>query len=731
MPNHLTLQSDALPADVKVHAYSADEAISLPFTVLVDFSTEDMGFVAEDVLHRRALLTVEDAQGSARWFDGVPDEVGFTGHRGGELFFRMRLRPAIAALAHREGSRIFQDRSPIDVIKTVLSEAGVDGDVEWRLRGTYAAREYLCQYRETELDFVHRLLEEEGVFYFFLHGKSGHALVFADDPAAFVEQEGVEKPVLSPRQGAAPGASPLVAFARRRTLRATEVTLRDNDFEKPDVPPVASVPVKGPWPLRHFVYPGGFTAGPEGARKARARISALRGDSDVCRGKSRSVGLCCGTPMVVDGAAEAVLNGEYVVTELRSSGKRGEDACENDFAAIPKDAPFAAPRRTPKPVILGVQTAVVTGPSNEPEAIHTDKYGRVKVRFFWDRSGKQDDTSSVWLRVSQLGLGGSMILPRVGWEVAVAFLDGDPDRPLVHGRVYDAEHTPPYAQPGASADGSFKTRSTPGGAGINEIKTGDTGGSQGLSLSAQKDMNVTTGNDKTESVAVNEDHAIGSNYALTVGSNEKTTISANQSIDVGNAFQTKVAGAQTISVGGTEQLHAKADHVEAVGGARDSTIGGNSTTISCGVRTQVTGAFKRDVGAVQACVSLASIDDVMMATFDESAGAAIIHVTKGACVESVAGDKTATSLAAELHKAPDIMTQAASVTQMVGGVHMRTVGGDFVVSGAQILLAGGVGKLEGGGSSIHLDGGPVTLTGAKIDFQAGAVVKLASTLEIG
>src|SRR5262249_41380850 len=160
------------------------------------------------------------------------------------------------------------------------------------------------------------------------------------------------------------------------------------------------------------------------------------------------------------------------------------------------------------------------------------KYGRIKVRFLWDRSGKQDDTSSCWLRVSQLGLGSSMILPRVGWEVSVAFLDGDPDRPIVLGRTYNAENTPPYAQPGAAADGSLKSMSTPNGAGHNEIKMGDSAGKQGMSIAAQKDLNVSSGNDKNETVAANEDHSIGSNYSLSVGSNEKTNVGANQSIDV-------------------------------------------------------------------------------------------------------------------------------------------------------------------------------------------------------
>jgi type VI secretion system secreted protein VgrG len=373
----------------------------------------------------------------------------------------------------------------------------------------------------------------------------------------------------------------------------------------------------------------------------------------------------------------------------------------------------------------------VTGPSTEAEAIHVDKYGRIKVRFLWDRSGKQDDKSSFWIRCSQVGLGGSMILPRVGWEVSVAFLDGDPDRPIVLGRTYNAENTPPYALPGASADGSLKSAATPGGAGHNEIKMGDSAGSQGFSISAKKDLNSTTGNNKTETVAVNEDHSVGSNYKIVIGANETTNVGGNQTVNVGNALQVKVKGSQEVSVGGNESTHAKADFIEKVGGTRDYSVGGNQITISCGVRQQITGAFTRDVGAVQANLSLASIDDNMLATYDENVGAVIVHLVKGASAESVTANKDLTSMAAELHMVSAVTTSAKGVKQLIGGLHLRKVAGDFVVTAPQIIIGGGVGQFKGGGSVVKLNGGPVTLKGSAIVFDAAAIAHLASDLKIG
>ncbi|WP_437522415.1 type VI secretion system tip protein TssI/VgrG [Sorangium sp. So ce726] len=728
---HIILKGGGLASDVRVLSYEAHEAISLPYAVRVEISTSDPSFRVDACLQRRMLLEVDDGHGGVRHYDGLPDRVGFLQVQAGEYRFHLRLRPALAALEHREGSRIFQDRSPIDVVKTVLADAGVDSGVEWRLRQSYAPREFLCQYRETELDFIHRLLEEEGVFYFFLHGPDGHRLVLGDDPAAFAPQDGVPEVLLSVRQGARAHARPVLELRRRKTLRTTGLALRDYDFEKPDVFPAASAAAPGNRAIHHFEYPGGFTTGAEGARKAARRLSSLRGDVDVCRGKTHAAGLLCGTPMTIEGAAEPFLEGEFVLTELRSRGRLGAEACENEFAAIPKDAPFAPGRRTKKPRIGGVQTAIVTGPSNEPQAVHVDPYGRVKVRFLWDRSGKQDDTSSAWLRVSQLGLGGSMVLPRVGWEVSVGFLDGDPDRPLVLGRTFNVEDTPPYALPGAAARSALKSMSTPGGAGHNEITMSDTAASQGLSISAKKDLAIATGHDKDETVGGDEEHSVGSNYAVSVGANESIAVGANQSIDVGNALQNKVAGAQAISVSGDDQVHASADLVEKVGGARDYAVGGDHITISCGVRQQITGAFTREVGSVQTSVSLASIDDNMLSTYDETAGALIAQLVAGTSVESVATSKDQTSSAGEIHSVGALSTQAGAVKQLIGGLHLRDAGGDYVVEAPQIVLAGGVGRFQGGGSAIKLDGGPMTLQGAKIAINAALIVRQAASLKIG
>jgi type VI secretion system secreted protein VgrG len=730
------LSGDALPADAVVRRFETREGISRLFQAVVEIATLDATFDAEAALRTSVLVTVRSAQ-HERHLHGIVDQVRMTGTTGTHLHFRLWIEPALAALSYREDSRIFQDKSPIDVVKEVLAGGGVGDDVDWRLSESYGPREFIVQYRESELNFIERLLEDEGLFYFFEHGPEAHKLVIADHEDAFRLPDGQPEVRFALGQALGEDSVPLAAFEREKRLRPTHVLLRDFDFEKPQLKPESSLPGEGPWPLPYYEYPAGFTAGGDGARRAKARMRALRRDADLCSGKAIGTGLLAGAPFAVEGAAEPCNNGAFVATELAMKGEQGVDeadgfSCQSQFSAIAKGAPFAPERRARRPRIRGLQPAVVTGPANEPESIHVDEYGRIKVRFFWDRAGVQDDKSSCWLRVAQLAIGGSMILPRVGWEVAVAFADGDPDRPFAVGRIYNKKHAPPVSLPGGAASGSLKSFSSPGGAGNNAFSADDSGGNQGFGLNAQKDMNSAVGADKTETIAVNEDISVTSNLSSAVGGSETVNVGGNQSVDCGNAYQISIGGAQTISVGGNEIIGAAPNMVESIGGARSYSIGGNRLTICNGVRTLVTGAFTRSVGALQINLCLASMNDGITGTYTESVGAVKVELVAGTSAEEVSAGKGMESAAAEVHVVNKYASSAASITRLIGGVHMRKAGGNVEVSGAQIALAGAVGHFKAGGGTLKLNGGPIIMSGGTVSIKASATInKNAGSLKLG
>ncbi|MGH7296567.1 MAG: type VI secretion system Vgr family protein, partial [Polyangiaceae bacterium] len=390
----------------------------------------------------------------------------------------VHLVPGLSALAYREDCRIFQNESIIDVLQTIFGEAGFAADVDLKIFGNYLPREYVVQYRESTLNFVSRLMEDEGIFYYFRHSAAGHRMVVADKEDAFQLEDGTPGAKLSMAQGAAEGYS-LTRFERTRSLRTTNVLLRDYDFEKPQLKPEGSQTKPDGWPGLYYEYPAGFTKSVDGTRRATARMRELRRDADVCRGESHSIDMRIGAPFIVEGVAEGCLQGEFVVTSLHSFGQQIEASADmpiggeldgaptyrNTFTAIPLGAPYAPPRIARKPRIRGIQTVVVAGPSTtQDQTIHCDQYGRIKVHFFWDRVGQEDDKATCWLRTTQAMMGGSMILPRVGWELSVAFLDCDPDRPFTIGRLYNGANAPPYGLPGAKASGSVKSMSSPGGA---------------------------------------------------------------------------------------------------------------------------------------------------------------------------------------------------------------------------------------------------------------------------
>lgn len=491
--------------------------------------------------------------------------------------------------------------------------------------------------------------------------------------------------------------------------------------------------------MPYFEYPAGFTKGSEGSRLAEARMRELRADADTVNGESSSVGLMVGVPFTVEGAAEDCLNSAFVVTHLvtrghqTESGGTGNVTAENHFQAVPAGAPFAAPRKAKKPRIRGVETAVVTGASKQEQALHVDKYGRIKVRFHWDREGQQDHTSSCWVRVCQPMMGGAMILPRVGWEVMVAFLDGDPDRPVVVGRVYNAEKVPPLSLPASKASGSLKSMSSPGAGGHNEITMGDSAGSQGMGMHAQGDLNVTVGNDKVESVGADEANEVSVNASSSVKGNDATTISGSQTLNVGAVRSQNVSGSQSISVGGNDTSNAISNHVEKIGGSRSYVVGGNQITICNGIRHQAAGDMSLNVGALELSGSIGSINDHVAGDLTEHVGAIKVQLAVGNAGEKISGNKTETYAAAELHLSKAGLSFAAGggVTHLIGGLHYQKLGGDLVVQAPVITLLGGVGVFKGGGSELKLGGAPVVVKGDAITVKGALVVKMSSSMKLG
>ncbi len=732
------LHGDGLPIDVLVTSYLATEVMSEPYQVRVDFCTSDADFDVDGCLRKRMLLEVVNHQGARRWFDGVVAEVSFVAARAGKLHFSFEIRPALWALSYRVNSRIFQDESVLDIAQTLFTEAGFMDRVTFEVSGSYAPREYVVQYRESALNFVQRLFEEEGLFYFFVHDEDGHRMIVADAPAAF-EQAGDPVPH-SLSQGVLAFGEPLHSFSRRRALRCTHLTLRDYDFENPQVPPESELPADDRWPAVHFDYPGRFTAAAEGNVRASARLRQLRHDADVCEGRSEAPGLSVGARITVDGAAEDDLNGTYVLTEATTRGHQAVDdssknvSCDVSFRGVPEGTPYLPPRRARRPRIAGIQTAVVTGPAGSPsQSIHVDEYGRIKVRFFWDRVSQHDEHSSCWIRACQVPLGGSMILPRIGWEVSVAFLEGDPDRPVVLGRVYNGENAPPIALPAGRASGSLTSMSSPGGAGSNAITMCDTGGSQGFSIKAQKDLNMTTGHDQSEEVGVDDDTHIASNLSRSVGVNDTVNVGSNQSASVGAHSTLKVAGDQSITIGANDQHDAEANFLEQIAGSRSQMVAGNQTTISNGERRNVQGTFARKVGAVELTAAVGAIAENYLATSSSSVGAVRVHVTGGSHGEVVAGAKARTIAGAEVQivKGDDSNSSDGATTRLVGAAHNQKIGGDYVVKGLVVSVLGANAKLKAGGSEVTLAGGPITLKGSKIQVKAGLIKKTGGQLKVG
>ncbi len=595
-----------------VAAFQVREQISRPYAIHLDLAYQaEVDF--EDIIGKPALLTIESDE-QDRYFHGIVSDFSQTGTKGRRLLYRVQVVPAVALLALEQDCRIFQNLTVDAIVSQVLKDAGIAADsFEFRLQGNYPQRDYCVQYRETDLDFISRLLEAEGIFYFFEHSTDRHAIVFGDSTVCVKPVSGRDEVVFNPDSGLVAEEEAVGEFERTRRLHTGKYALQDYRFKNPALNLGTHVKDKEYDQYEFYDYPGGYKTREEGNQLVKVRLQQAVLSGDVARGRSNIARLVPGFTFRLSGHDINSFNKEYLITEITHEGNQpqvlgeradGTSSYGNSFAAVPSSVTIRPKQITPIPVVQGVHTAIVTGPSGEE--IHTDEHGRVKVQFHWDRLGKKDDKSSCWIRVSQAWAGagwGAIFIPRIGQEVIVDFIEGNPDRPIITGRVYHGTNTPPYQLPADKTKSTIKSDSSKGGGGSNEIRFEDKKGSEEIYLHGQKDWNIVIENDKNQSIGSNETLQVGSNRTKTVGADQSESIAVNKNIHVGGNHNETVGATYSLAVAANKSENVGTFSTETVGAAKALTIGAAyQVTVGAALNETVGAAKAEEVGASKSVV---------------------------------------------------------------------------------------------------------------------------------
>ncbi|MFO0587298.1 MAG: type VI secretion system tip protein TssI/VgrG [Polyangiaceae bacterium] len=564
---------------LRVVALRGRERLSRPYAIDVTAASRDEGEgrLGADGIGRAARLVIHGAAG-ARVIRGVVSRVRSAGrHLHDRAAWEIRIVPRLALLRHRRNSRIFQDRTVIEIVNAVLGEAMIP--VRWETEQAYAPRAYCVQYEETDLEFVERVLAEVGAFYRFEHAgeevtADAPEEVVIGDRARYLPIDGDPRLVYRVVHGGAALTQEerhVTSFTRAHAAAPLVYERRDHDFQRPLTPLRASAKVDvgggsiASVKAEVYEHHSEFAEAESEQRLEETALSQLRREADVARGESQCVRLACGRRFALEEHEMASHDGEYAVTEIEHRGaspetaKEGRPIYENRFRAIPASA-VLRPARRPRQMRQVMETAVVTGP--EGQEINTDAYGRVKVQFRWDREGKNDERSSCWIRVAQAWSGGGwgfQFVPRIGMEVLVSFLGGDPDRPVVVGCVPDATHPVPSPLPENRTKSGIRTQSTPGGGGYNEILFDDAKGGELFAIRAERNL--------TETVMVD--------HRQTIGKDQSVTIAGSRDVVVRGAESLRVDGAQTWTVSGPSSVSVGGGAVSSVAGSRAAAIAGD------------------------------------------------------------------------------------------------------------------------------------------------------------
>lgn len=593
-----TIQVATIETPLKVYGFEGDEGISRNYTMAVTIVCDKADLELENWLQLPVCLILETnnpQQEANRYIHGMIYSIEQlsldpTNPLDRHCRYKLTITPKIERLKHRRNHRIFQQKSVPEIIEQILVDAGIfSNEYQFKFSSEHKAREYCVQYGESDLAFIQRLMSEEGIHYHFQHSEHSHLMVIADGQDGFLQLPALP---YAQHNGMAKERDIISQFQVKQQVSTGKVTLRDYHFKKPEFKPQGQkqTNIVTEQPLECYQFPGQFKTEAVAKRRASIGLEQHRTEHTLITGRSDAPQMTSGYYQPLIQHPNQAWNDDWLVIGVIHKGKQpqvleefadGAATYQAEFTCTPWDVPFRSLTQ-PKPLIHGEQTAFVTGP--EGEEIYCDEFGRVKVQFHWDREGQADEKTSCWLRTSQGWAGngyGQFILPRIGHEVIVSFMNGDPDKPVITGAVYNAKNRVPYELPANKTRSTFKTSSSLGGDNFNELSFEDKKQSEQIALHAAKNLDVQIQHNRTQEIH-QQDHLTvhGSRYQevkrdshTTVNGTQFETIKGDDHQQVGKERHTEV-GSKLLSEVGSE-IHVKA-------GQKIVIEAGNEITVTAG-----------------------------------------------------------------------------------------------------------------------------------------------------
>lgn len=725
-----------LPIRVQFH-----DRLARVFELHIDAISKRDDLDANAVLGQGLGLTLELPEGK-RHFHAIATQFSLVGMQGRYFHYRIEARPWLWLLSLQFDCQIFQQLSVPDILKKIFADYP-DTGVDFQLTGSYQPRDYCVQYRESDFDFVSRLMEEEGIYYFFKHTADKHTLTVVDSASAHAPFPGYDTLRFRPPQtGVQAEAEHITEWRMTHRMHTGISTLDDYDFEKPSV----ELRVKREDPRDHreakreaYDYPGEYLVKSDGENLVRVRQEEQRARGVLIEAAGTARGLVVGSLFKLADFSRADQNQEHLVLETEititdnppESGILEPASFDCRFSAMPSADPFRPERSTPRPMVRGPQTAVVVGPGGDE--IYTDKYGRVKVQFHWDRDGKKDQNASCWVRVAQVWAGknwGWMTVPRIGQEVIVDFLEGNPDQPIITGRVYNAEQMPPWALPANKTQSGILTRSSPGGsaANANELRFEDKKGSEQVYLHAEKNQDIEVENDET--------HWVGHDRSKTIDHDETSHIKHDRTETVDNNETISIHGNRTETVDKEEKI--------TVHGGRTEVVDKNESITIHGARTET---VDKDEGITIRGARTEKVDKNETITIDGARTETVAKDEKitinGGRTETVAKDETITINGGRTEKVAkdesitisggraESVTKDESVTISGARKHTVSKSDNLDVGKTLTINAGDAITITTGSASISMKkDGTIAIKGKDISIDASGEINVKASKEV-